>query len=72
MSDRCRWIHRNVLYVVLAASACMSASCTFGREFRDAAIPSLQTGVTSILTGLVNGVFAAIEPEPDADGPNGG
>lgn len=53
---------------LMAMATLPATSCTFGREFRDAAGPALQSGVTSILTGLVNGVFAAIEPEPDTDG----
>lgn len=34
-----------------------------GTEFRDAALPAIQTGVNAILDGLVTGIFAAIEPE---------
>ena len=32
--------------------------------FLTAAAPSLQTGVTSIVNGLLDGVFAAITPSP--------
>ena len=36
-----------------------------GTQFRETAIPSLQTGVTSIMNGLIDGIFAAIEVEPE-------
>ncbi|MGE3182352.1 MAG: hypothetical protein AB7N71_12035 [Phycisphaerae bacterium] len=34
-------------------------------EFRAAAATSLQQGFNAILTGIVDGVFAVIEPETD-------
>lgn len=34
-----------------------------GRQFRDAALPAIQTGVQSILSGFVDGVFASIAVE---------
>ena len=36
-----------------------------GTQFRETAIPSLQTGVTSIMNGLIDGIFASIEVEPE-------
>lgn len=36
-----------------------------GRQFRDAALPNIESGVQAILSGFVDGVFAAIETEPD-------
>ncbi len=41
------------------------SGCEAGREFRAAAVPALQTGVTQILTGLLDGIFAVIEPDTD-------
>ena len=32
-------------------------------EFREAAAPALRTGVDSLMDGLVEGVFAVVEPE---------
>lgn len=32
-------------------------------EFRDAASPSLRTGVDALLDGFVEGVFAVVEPD---------
>ena len=37
-----------------------------GTEFRDTALPAVQSGVTSIMNGLIDGIFAAIEPEPQS------
>lgn len=36
-----------------------------GTEFREAASPAVRSGVTEIVNGLLDGIFAAIEPEPD-------
>jgi hypothetical protein len=38
-----------------------------GREFRTAAGQNLQDGVLSIVTGIVNGAFAVIEPDANAN-----
>ena len=37
--------------------------CVTGREFREAAGPAFQTGVTAIVNGLLDGFFAIIEPD---------
>jgi len=34
-----------------------------GKEFREAAGPALEVGLNSIMDGLLDGFFAAIEPE---------
>ncbi len=39
--------------------------------FRDAANPSIETGVVSILTGLVNGTFAIINTGSDSASASG-
>jgi hypothetical protein len=53
-----------------ALAGTVVASCVdgTGREFREAALPAVQTGINAILDGLVDGVFASIEPDaaPDA------
>ncbi len=36
-----------------------------GTQFREAALPAIETGMSSILNGLLEGVFAAIEVEND-------
>ena len=53
--------------MLMAQGTCMS-----GRQFREAALPSLESGVNLILDGVVDGLFAAIEVEtsPDAGDPN--
>lgn len=51
------------------ATSMLVAGCTvpYGPQFRDTALPAIQTGVHSILDGFVDGVFASIEPENDGD-----
>ena len=39
-----------------------------GTQFRETAIPALQTGVTSIMNGLIDGIFASIDVEPETSG----
>jgi|GEM_PF-2266883 len=41
-----------------------AVGCAAGRQFRSAALPSLESGVNLILDGVVSGLFAAIEVEP--------
>ncbi len=54
-----------VSMTALAISVC--SGCVAGREFRQAALPGLHTGVSQILDGIVDGFFAAIQPEPETD-----
>ncbi|MFQ5412868.1 MAG: hypothetical protein ACE5E6_00275 [Phycisphaerae bacterium] len=35
-----------------------------GREFRDVAGPNVESGVRSVVTGLLDGLFAVIDPDP--------
>ena len=44
--------------VLMAEGPCMT-----GRQFREAALPSLESGVNLILDGVVSGIFATIEVE---------
>jgi len=45
---------------VLPISACDGM---LGTEFRTAASDSIKTGVQSIVSGLIDGVFAVVEPD---------
>lgn len=49
--------------VLMAQGACLS-----GTQFRDAALPALESGLNLILDGMVAGVFAAIEVEAPSGG----
>ncbi len=40
-------------------------ACPTGTQFRSAALPAIHSGVSQILGGFVDGVFAAIAVEPD-------
>ncbi len=55
--------------VALAAAALLTGTAcdeeAAARAFRDAAAGSLQTGVSSILNGVVDGLFAALEVGDD-------
>lgn len=48
--------------------AMIAGGCSAGREFRSIAGPAVQSGVSSILDGLVDAVFAVIEPDPETTG----
>jgi hypothetical protein len=70
MQHRVRGLTHQALFVSLAALTWLGLTgcdVPYGPQFREAALPSLQAGLTQILTGFVDGVFAAIEPEADGD-----
>jgi len=50
------------MIAMILAAACLTG-CDRSREFRDAAGSALHSGVSLILDGLVDGVFAVIEPD---------
>ena len=57
--------------VALGGSSLMRISaCTgdLGMEFRNAAGDSIQTGVQSIVTGVIDGLFTVLDPEPQENG----
>jgi len=58
------------LAVALGGSSLVRLNaCTgdLGLEFRTAAGDSIQQGVQSIVTGVVDGLFSVIDPEPVKD-----
>jgi len=50
-----------ILAVVPSFGGCIPAG---GTAFRTTALPAIETGVSSILDGVVSGVFAAIAVDP--------
>lgn len=63
-----RTISRRGLWVLtLVFLAAAGTGCDTAERFRAAAGSSLHTGVQSIATGLIDGVFAVFEPEPAAE-----
>lgn len=55
---------RTAAAMVLAGMAVGTAGCELVTdEFREAAVPALETGVDSILDGLVDGFFAVADPD---------
>lgn len=66
MSRRMRGVMRWAAVIggsgILPLSACNGE---IGRQFRTAAGASLETGVQTIVSGLLDGVFAVLEPDPE-------
>ena len=48
--------------VLAGAAGCERATTDLAKEFRAAAAPSLQAGIQSIASGIIDGVFALVEP----------
>ncbi len=45
------------------------SSCALaGEDFRNAAGPAIRSGVTQVVNGLLDGLFAVIEPESSGGG----
>ena len=43
---------------------CLQVGCALnGPDFLDAALPAIQSGVTTIVDGVLEGIFAVIQPE---------
>lgn len=67
-------VRRPGAVLALAALGGLMTGCNSDeamRAFRNAASSSLQTGVTAILTGLVDGAFAVFELGPDGQADEG-
>jgi len=45
----------------------LSTGCVTGTEFRAAAGPAVQQGLTLILDGVLDGLFAVVEPDATVD-----
>ena len=52
-----------VVLITAATAWIAQTGCLAGTEFRAAALPAVESGVEQILDGLVDGIFAAIQPE---------
>lgn len=59
---------RGGIATMVVAVAVMACGCVKGKEFRTIAGPSIQSGVSLILDGFVQGVFAVVEPDPVTGG----
>jgi hypothetical protein len=65
-----RYSRRLSIATVTIAGAILlttQTGCPAGTDFRDAALPAVRTGVESILDGILDGIFAALEPETAMD-----
>lgn len=55
---------RRVAVAAASLGVCWMGACPLGgTQFRETALPAIQTGVTSILNGMLDGIFAVIQPE---------
>ena len=52
-----------VTTIAMVVAATSSTGCLAGREFREIAVPAVHSGLSLILDGLVDGVFAVIDPD---------
>lgn len=52
-----------VALALLAGSISLTTGCLTGTEFRSVAGPAVQSGVKSIVNGVLDGLFAVIEPD---------
>ncbi len=60
--------HRKWMIAVTGGLALsLAGGCAEAEEFRAIASGQVQSGLTSIVTGLINGVFAVIEPDQVTD-----
>ncbi len=56
---------RRLVVAAAGLSACLQIGCPIqGTLFRETALPAIQTGVTAIMNGMLEGFFAVIQPEP--------
>lgn len=67
---RTRWFRQIwTAAALLSGGSLWMGSCSeYSKEFRAAAGPQLETGVNALLDGLVAGMFAVVEPDPDGSG----
>lgn len=56
-------VHRALIVGLAFAALAVQAGCLTGTEFRSTAIPAVQAGVSQIVDGLLDGLFAVIEPD---------
>lgn len=57
-----RW--RRAAWPMLIVASLFSGGCV-DEQFRTAANPELRDGIVSLLTGIIDGIFATIEPGAD-------
>lgn len=61
--------HRLLVLMIGGGMALLTmGGCAQAEEFRAVAVGQVQSGLTSIVTGLIDGVFAVIEPDATTDG----
>lgn len=56
-----------ILISISSTPMLMAGACSGAEEFRAVASGQIQSGLTSIATGLIDGIFAVIEPDAPTD-----
>ena len=60
---RIHWKKSVVACVSCVMMVCVLSGCAAAQEFRSAAGASIESGVRSITTGLLDGFFAVFDPD---------
>jgi len=61
-------ILRCSLFPLLTFVSLACAACSTGKEFRSVAGPAVHQGISAILNGLLDGIFAAVMPDSPSNG----
>lgn len=64
--SRTRWMRASAIALTGTVLQALPSCVPTGVAFREAAGPSIRTGVTQIVNGFLDGIFAIIEPEPQS------
>jgi hypothetical protein len=56
---------RAMVWILAAGLLIVSGGCEDAEEFRSVAGDSLHTGLTTITTGVLDGLFAVFEPDAE-------
>ncbi len=62
---------RTLTFALLVCGMSVLPGCLTGDEFRTVAGPGVQSGVTSIVNGVLDGLFAIVEPDTTSKSANG-
>lgn len=60
-----KFIRHGLLMTIVIIALSLQFGCLATQRFRDAAGPALETGITNIVNGLLDGFFAVIATQPN-------
>ncbi len=64
MNCRSKIVRSMGIGFLVGGASVAATGCEVGRDFRAAAGPAFHQGVTLIVNGFIDGIFAAAAPEP--------